>query len=126
MNRLMMAALAAGLVAGTAVAQDVVPVTPAQDANVPSMAVEGGAPIELSAPVDETKVQIVLLSSLPQTVPTVDIAEDADELKALHASIEDNEAVKRQLEAGGYGIDDVVAMANNVDGSIIVYVDDRG
>ena len=128
MKKMIMAVLAAGLMtSGAVVAQDAAaPGMPPQDPNAPSVAVEGGAPVALGVPAEQTKVQIVLLSALAETAPPIDLAEDADELAALHASIEDNAAVKRQLGTAGYGIDDVVAMANNVDGSIIVYVDDRG
>ena len=126
MTRMIIAVLAAGLMIGAAVAQDAVaPNAAPEDPNAPSTAVEGGAPVELSATEQQTKVQIVLLSSLAETETPLDLSEDADELAALHASVADNTEVKRQLDAGGYAVDDVVALANNVDGSITVYVDDR-
>jgi hypothetical protein len=127
MNKMIIALLAAGLMTGAALAQEAVsPKAVPEDPNAPSVAVEGGAPVELSAAAQQTKVQIVLLSALAENETPLDMTEDADELAALHASIADNTAVKRQLDAGGYVVDDVVAMANNVDGSITVYVDDRG
>ena len=127
MNKMIIAMLAAGLMSGAALAQEAVsPKAAPEDPNAPSAAVEGGAPVELSATDQQTEVQIVLLSALAESETPLDMTEDADELTALRASIEDNAAVKRQLDAGGYAVDDVVAMVNNVDGSIIVYVDDRG
>ena len=127
MNRIIIAMLAAGLMTGTALAQEAAnPKATPQDPTAPSTAVEGGAPVELNAADQQTKVQIVLLSALAESETPLDMTEDADALAALHASIADNAEVKRQLDAGGYAVDDVVAMANNVDGSITVYVDDRG
>jgi hypothetical protein len=126
MNKVIIAVMAAGLMVGAAVAQEAVtPNAAPKDPNAPSSAVEGGAPVELSGAEQQTKVQIVLLSSLAETETPLELTEDADELAALHASVADNTEVKRQLDAGGYTVDDVVALANNVDGSITVYVDDR-
>ncbi|MDB5585466.1 MAG: hypothetical protein JWP26_436 [Devosia sp.] len=126
MNRIIITALAAGLLVNTAFAQDAaVPAAP-EDPNAPSVAVEGGAPVELGTTDEKTDVQIVLLSELPENATPLDVTEDKDELATLHASITDNPAVKAKLDAGGYTVEDVVAMENNVDGSIVVYVDDRG
>jgi hypothetical protein len=120
-------ALAAGLLMSAAFAQDAAsPAVAPEDANAPSIAVEGGAPVDLATQNEKTNVQIVLLSELPENATPLDVTEDTDELAALHASITDNPAVKAKLDAGGYGVDDVVAMESNVDGSIVVYVDDRG
>lgn len=126
MKTIIITALAAGLLVSTAFGQDAAnPAAPA-DANAPSIAVEGGAPVELTAPEEKTAVQIVLLSALPENAPPLVVTEDKDELATLHASITDNPAVKAKLDAGGYTVDDVVAMESDVDGSIVVYVDDRG
>ncbi|MET3898533.1 hypothetical protein ABIB57_002482 [Devosia sp. UYZn731] len=127
MNRMIITALAAGLLMSTAFAQDAAtPPAPPQDPNAPSIAVESGAPVELGTTDAKTDVQIVLLSELPENATPLDVTEDKDELATLHASITDNPAVKAKLDAGGYSIDDVVAMESNVDGSIVVYLDDRG
>jgi hypothetical protein len=126
MNTIIITALAGGLLMSTAFAQDAAapPVAP-PDPNAPSIAVEGGAPIDLSTQEEKTNVQIVLLSELPENATALDVTEDKDELATLHASITDNPAVKAKLDADGYGVDDVVAMESTVDGSIVVYVDDR-
>lgn len=127
MNRIIIAALAAGLMMSTAFGQDEAdPAAPPVDPNTPSVAVESGAPVELGTADEKTDVQIVLLSELPDDATTPERTEDQDELATLRASIADNAPVKAKLDAGGYAVDDVVAMENNVDGSIVVYVDDRG
>lgn len=126
MNRMIITALAAGLLVSTAFAQEAAdPAAAPADPNMPSVAVESGAPVELGTEDEKTDVQIVLLSELPENATAPERTEDKDELAALHASITDNAAVTAKLKAGGYGVDDVVAMENNVDGSIVVYVDDR-
>ena len=126
MNRMIITALAAGLLVSTAFAQDAASPAAPEDPNAPSIAVEGGAPVDLAVPEEKTDVQIVLLSERPENATALDVTEDKDELATLHASITDNPAVKAKLDASGYGVDDVVAMESNVDGSIVVYVDDRG
>jgi hypothetical protein len=127
MKTMIMTVLAAGLLMGAAVAQEAAdPMAPPEDPNAPSVAVESGAPVKLATEADKTPVQIVLMSEMPEDATPLDLTEDADELATLHASIEDNAAVKAKLTAGGYAVDDVAAMTSNVDGSIIVYVDDRG
>ena len=127
MNRIIATALAVGLLMSTAFAQDAAsPTVAPEDPNAPSIAVEGGAPIDLAAPEEKTDVQIVLLSEVPENATALDATEDKDELATLHASITDNPAVKAKLDADGYGVDDVVGMESTVNGSIVVYVDDRG
>jgi hypothetical protein len=110
-----------------------------------SPAVISGAPVDLSGVTENTTVGIVRMSSLQagatingqavgdtagatingQTVGDTPGA-DADAMATLHATVEDNAAIKAKLDAAGYGVEDVVAVANNVDGSIVVYVEDRG
>jgi hypothetical protein len=127
MNRMMMTALACGLLISATLAQEAAdPSAAPKDPNAPTMAVESGAPVELATEAEKTAIQIVMLSALPEDATPLDVTEDADALATLRAAIGDNAAVKAKLEAGGYAIDDVVAMTTNVDGAIIVYVDDRG
>ena len=93
--------------------------------------VAGSADVDLSTVTDESKVTIVLLSSLQGNAATEAAALDeaisanADGMTTLHANIDGNETIKAKLEAEGYASSDVVAVKSNADGSIIVYVDDR-
>ena len=124
MNKIITMALAATLLASTAsiaFAQAPVEATAGEGDTSASVAVEGGAPVDLSTVTEKTSVGLVLMSSLQGDVQ----APDADALETLHASIEENAAIKAKLDAEGFAVSDVVAVANNVDGSIIVYVDDR-
>lgn len=93
--------------------------------------VAGSADVDLSTVTDESKVTIVLLSSLQGNAATEAAALDeaisanADGMTTLHTNIDGNETIKAKLEAEGYASSDVVAVKSNADGSIIVYVDDR-
>lgn len=93
--------------------------------------ISGSADVDLSAITDESKVTIVLLSSLQGNAVTEASALDealsagAEGQTTLHANIEGNETIKAKLEAEGYAASDVVAVKSNADGSLIVYVDDR-
>jgi hypothetical protein len=93
--------------------------------------VSGSADVDLSTVTDESKVTIVLLSSLQGNAATEAAALDeaisanADGMTTLHTNIDANETITAKLEAEGYASSDVVAVKSNADGSIIVYVDDR-
>jgi hypothetical protein len=93
--------------------------------------VSGSADVDLSTVTDESKVTIVLLSSLQGNAATEAAALDeaisanADGMTTLHANIDGNATIKAKLEAEGYASSDVVAVKSNADGSVIVYVDDR-
>ncbi|WP_375452814.1 hypothetical protein [uncultured Devosia sp.] len=89
-------------------------------------AVLGGAPVDLSAVPDDTEITIVLMSSLEGSAGLDDaMTPDGAALEQLRGSLEDNAPIKAKLEAGGYAVKDVIAVANSVSGSVIVYVDDR-
>ncbi len=96
---------------------------------VSSIAASGD--IDLTTYVDETKVTIVLLSELQGDAAAEASALDnalnsnADAVTKLHANVEANAVIKAKVEAGGYTVDDVVAVKTAADGSLIVYVDDR-
>ncbi len=93
--------------------------------------VSGSADVDLSTVTDESKVTIVLLSSLQGNAATEAAALDeaisanADGMTTLHTNIDGNATIKAKLEAEGYASSDVVAVKSNADGSLIVYVDDR-
>lgn len=93
--------------------------------------VAGSADVDLSTVTDESKVTIVLLSSLQGNAATEAAALDeaisanADGMTTLHTNIDTNATIKAKLEAEGYASSDVVAVKSNADGSLIVYVDDR-
>jgi hypothetical protein len=93
--------------------------------------ISGSADVDLSTIADETKVTIVLLSSLSgnaaDNASALDgaLSANADAITALHTNIDGNAAIKAKLEAEGYASSDVVAVKSNADGSVIVYVDDR-
>lgn len=96
---------------------------------VSSIAASGD--IDLTTYVDETKVTIVLLSELQGNAAAEASALDnalnsnADAVTKLHTNVEANAVIKAKVEAGGYTVDDVVAVKTAADGSLIVYVDDR-
>lgn len=87
--------------------------------------------VDLSSVTDDTDISIVLVSSLQGNAATEASAldnaltESASSLTTLHPSIEANAAIKAKLEAGGYNVDDVVAVSSGVDGSVTIYIDDR-
>ena len=93
--------------------------------------ISGSADVDLSTVTDESKVTIVLLSSLQGNAATEAAALDealtanADAITTLHADLEANATIKAKLEAEGHATSDVVAVKSNADGSVIVYVDDR-
>jgi len=93
--------------------------------------ISGSSSVDLSTVTDESKVTIVLLSSLQGNAATEAAALDealsanADGLTTLHTNIDGNATIKAKLEAEGYASSDVVAVKSNADGSVIVYVDDR-
>lgn len=93
--------------------------------------ISGSADVDLSTVTDESKVTIVLLSSLQGNAATEAAALDealtanADAITTLHSDLEANATIKAKLEAEGHATSDVVAVKSNADGSVIVYVDDR-
>lgn len=93
--------------------------------------IKANADVDLTTVTDESKVTIVLLSSLQGNAATEAAALDneleanADAHSQLHSNIDGNAAIKAKLEAEGYASTDVVAVKANADGSVIVYVDDR-
>ncbi|MBE0580626.1 hypothetical protein [Devosia sp.] len=93
--------------------------------------IQGSADVDLSTVTDESKVTIVLLSSLQGDAATEAAALDealsanADGMTTLHTNIDGNATIKAKLEAEGHATSDVVAVKSNADGSVIVYVDDR-
>jgi hypothetical protein len=94
-------------------------------------AVSASADLDLNVYTDDAKVTIVLLSSLQGNAATeaegLDnaLSTNADAVTKLHANVEANAVIKSKVEAAGYTVDDVVAVKTNVDGNLIVYVDDR-
>ena len=93
--------------------------------------IKNSATVDLSSVTDDSDISIVLVSSLQGNAATeasaLDnaLAESVSSLTTLHSSIEANAAIKAKLEAGGYNVDDVVAVSSGVDGSVTIYVDDR-
>lgn len=93
--------------------------------------IQGSADVDLSTVTDESKVIIVLLSSLQGDAAAEAAALDealsanADGMTTLHTNIDGNATIKAKLEAEGHATSDVVAVKSNADGSVIVYVDDR-
>ncbi|MBB4051951.1 putative nucleic acid-binding Zn-ribbon protein [Devosia subaequoris] len=93
--------------------------------------IKGSADLDLSSITDESKISIVLLSSLQGDAATESAALDAelttnaDAQAGLHSRIEGNTAITAKLEAEGHAVEDVVSVKTKADGSVIVYVDDR-
>ena len=96
-----------------------------------TVAASANAATDVSAVNDQSKVSIVLVSSLQGDLATEGTAlndaltTNADSQATLQASVEANAAIKASLDAGGYDVDDVVAVVAQVDGSATVFVDDR-
>jgi hypothetical protein len=90
--------------------------------------VASSSDVDLSAVVDESNVNIVLLSSLEADVAAqvsgAAEAVDANSLTNLQANVDANAAIKAKLEAQGFATTDVIALQTNVDGSVVVVVDD--
>ncbi|MHA6297299.1 hypothetical protein [Devosia sp. CAU 1758] len=93
--------------------------------------IKASADLDLTSITDESKVSIVLISSLKGNAETESAALDneltanADAQAGLHTRIEDNATIKAKLEAEGHAVEDVVSIKTKADGSVIVYVDDR-
>ena len=93
--------------------------------------ISGSSDVDLSTATDESKVTIVLLSSLQGDAAAEASALDqalsanTDSLTTLRSNIDANTAIKAKLEADGHTSADVVAVKSNADGTVIVYVDDR-
>jgi hypothetical protein len=84
--------------------------------------------VDLAAVTDATTINFVTVSSLQGADPAaLDTAlqAKADAMTSLHASIEGNAALKAKIEAGGYAVDDIIAVETGADGSFTFYVDDR-
>jgi hypothetical protein len=95
-------------------------------------AIETGGAADLSAIDSRSSIDIVLLSSLEgegaknaQALDTA-LSRNADAIDDLHTSIKDNATLTAKLDADGYNADDVVAVSTGGEGSVFVYVDDRG
>lgn len=88
----------------------------------------GSAAVDLSGVTDEASVNIVLLSSLSGDAAAFDesMSANTEGMTTLHGTVSGNAAITAKLEAEGYSADDVVAVKSNADGSVTVYVDDRG
>jgi hypothetical protein len=92
------------------------------------MTLEGASSVDLAAVTEETTINFVTVSSLTDADPAaLDTAlqADAEEMTTLHASIEGNEALKGKIEAGGFAVDNIIAVEAAADGSYTFYVDDR-
>ncbi|QYO75881.1 hypothetical protein [Devosia salina] len=94
--------------------------------------IKANADLDLSAITEDTDITIVTISSLQGNAETEAAALDneltanADAQAGLHARVSDNAAIMAELEAEGYAAEDVVSLKTKADGSVIVYVDDRG
>jgi hypothetical protein len=84
--------------------------------------------VDLAAITDATTVNFVTVSTLADADPAAldtKLQEKSANMTSLHASIEGNAALKSKIEAGGYTVDDIIAVEPGADGSFTFYVDDR-
>jgi hypothetical protein len=94
--------------------------------------IKSSANLDLSSITDESQISIVLLSSLQGDAATesasldAELSANADAQAGLHSRLEGNSAISAKLEAEGHAIEDVVSVKTKADGSVIIYVDDRG
>lgn len=94
--------------------------------------IKANADLDLSAVTEDTDITIVTISSLQGNAETEAAALDneltanAEAQAGLHTRISDNAAIMAELEAEGFAAEDVVSIKTKADGSVIVYVDDRG
>jgi hypothetical protein len=90
------------------------------------------ADVDLSSVEDSEDVNIVMLSSLKGKAASranaLDQALAANKTARtkLQAEIEDNDAISSKLEADHFTSKEVVAVKTSADGTVTVYVDDRG
>jgi hypothetical protein len=85
------------------------------------------ATVDLAAVTDATTINFVTVSSLQADPAALDTALQGktEQMASLHSSIEANAALKAKIEAGGYTVDDIIAVESGADGSFTFYVDDR-
>ena len=94
--------------------------------------INGKAKLDLSGVTDATNVNIVLVSSLKgeadadaQALDNA-LSKEAESLTTLRADIGANATVKAKVESAGYKVENIVAAKLEADGSLTVYIDDRG
>ncbi|MBE7732479.1 hypothetical protein [Devosia faecipullorum] len=116
--------------AGVSVETPAVDAAVGVDASYDSLtsALSGSTSVDLAKVTEQSQVTIVLLSSLTGEAGAFDkaFAANAEGNTTLHGNVSGNAAIKAKLEAEGHTADDVVAVKSNADGSVMVYVDDRG
>ncbi|MHB1104039.1 MAG: hypothetical protein ACYC0C_14945 [Devosia sp.] len=92
---------------------------------------QAGGTADLSTWTDTSTVNFVTVSSLQgqagANAQALDnaLTKNQEMMTSLQASIEANAALKAKIEAGGYAVDDIIAVETSADGAIIFYVDDR-
>lgn len=93
---------------------------------------KAAADLDISAITEDTSITVITLSELQGNADSESAALDAaltadvDAQAALHSQVEANAAIMAELEAEGFTSEDVVSLKSKADGSIVVYVDDRG
>ena len=94
-------------------------------------AIAASEAVDLSALTEESKISIVLVSTLSGDAATEGAALDAaitaqtEALTALRANATANAAINAKVAAEGYTADDIVAIRTDASGNTLVYIDDR-
>jgi len=94
-------------------------------------AINANASVDLSGVTDDTKVHIVLVSTLEGDAATEGAALDAalaaqaGALATLRTDATANAAINAKVTAQGHAADDIVAIRTDASGNTLVYVDDR-
>jgi hypothetical protein len=97
------------------------------DVNALVTKLQSSSTVDFAAFNDTTSVKFVTLSSLSGDPAALDteLGTKAEQQASLHTAIEGNAALKAKIEAGGYSLDDVLAVETNANGEFWIYIDDR-
>lgn len=97
------------------------------DVNTLVTKLQANASADFAAFNDQSTINFVTLSSLQGDPAALDaeLGAKAEQMASLKTSIEGNAVLKAKIEAGGYTLDDVLAVETSADGAFWVYIDDR-
>jgi hypothetical protein len=97
------------------------------DVNALVTKLQASTTADFAAFTDASTIKFVTVSSLQGDPAALDaeLGAKAEQMAALHTSIEGNAALKAKIEAGGYKLDDVLAVETDANGEFWIYIDDR-
>ena len=97
------------------------------DVNALVTKLQANAVADFNSFTDASTIKFVTVSSLSGDPAALDaeLGVKAEQMAALHTSIEASAALKAKIEAGGYKLDDVLAVETDASGEFWIYIDDR-